>query len=84
MKIRVRCFAAVRDIVGAGELIVEVPEGSTLGHLVQQLYSRFPRLQSLAGSVLFSVNREYASVETHLAAGDEVAFIPPVSGGGGV
>lgn len=81
MKVRVRCFAAVREIVGVGELVVDLPEGSTLDQLVQQLQSRFPELQALTGSLLFSVNREYASTHTKLAAGDEVAFIPPVSGG---
>jgi molybdopterin converting factor subunit 1 len=81
MTVRVRCFAAVREIVGAGELVVELPEGSTLDQLIRQLQSQFPKLQALTGSLLFSVNREYASVNTRLAAGDEVAFIPPVSGG---
>ncbi len=81
MNVRVRCFAAVREIVGVGELVVELPEGSTLDQLIHQLQSQFPKLQALTGSLLFSVNREYASADTRLAAGDEVAFIPPVSGG---
>lgn len=81
MTVRVRCFAAVREIVGVGELVVELPDGSTLDQLIHQLQSQFPKLQVLAGSLLFSVNREYAPADTRLAAGDEVAFIPPVSGG---
>lgn len=81
MKVRVRCFAAVREIVGVSELVVELPEGSTLDQLIHQLQSQFPKLQALTGSLLFSVNREYAFADTKLAAGDEVAFIPPVSGG---
>lgn len=82
MNVRVRCFAAVREIVGVGELVVELPEGSTLDQLIHQLQSQFPKLQALTGSLLFSVNREYASTDKKLAAGDEVALIPPVSGGG--
>ena len=81
MKVRVRCFAAVREIVGVSELLIDLPEGSTLMQLIHRLHGQFPRLQALTGSLLFSVNREYASPDTRLAAGDEVAFIPPVSGG---
>ncbi len=81
MKIRVKCFAAAREIVGTGELVVELPEGSTLTQLLEQVRRQFPRLEGLAGSLLFSVNREYAPFDKKLAAGDEVALIPPVSGG---
>ncbi|MBZ0170641.1 molybdopterin converting factor, subunit 1 [Candidatus Methylomirabilis lanthanidiphila] len=81
MKVRVRCFAAVREIVGASELVVDVPEGSTLNQLIRELCGQYPRLQVLTGSLLFSVNREYASTDTTLIAGDEIALIPPVSGG---
>lgn len=82
MKVRVRCFAVAREIVGTGELVVDLPEGSTLIHLLDQIRRQFPRLEGLAGSLLFSVNREYAPSDRRLAAGDEIALIPPVSGGG--
>jgi len=81
MKVRVRCFAAAREIVGTGELVIDLPEGSTLMELVDQIRHRFPRLEGLAGSLLFSVNREYAPSDKRLVADDEVALIPPVSGG---
>ena len=81
MNVRVRCFAAVREIVGVGELVVDLPEGSTLNELLDQIRCQFPRLEGLTGSLLFSVNQEYASSDKRLAAGDEVAFVPPVSGG---
>lgn len=84
MKVRVRCFAAAREIVGTGELVVDLPEGSTLIQLLDRIQGQFPRLQGLAGSLLFSVNREYAPSDKRLAADDEVALIPPVSGGGDV
>jgi len=84
MKVRVRCFAAAREIVGSGELIVDLPEGSTLMQLLDQIQGQFPRLQGLASSLLFSVNREYAPSDKRLAADDEVALIPPVSGGADV
>ncbi|MBZ0159164.1 MoaD/ThiS family protein [Candidatus Methylomirabilis sp.] len=81
MNVRVRCFAAVREIIGVGELVVDLPEESTLIQLINRLQCQFPRLQGLTGSLLFSVNREYAPIDKRLAAGDEVALIPPVSGG---
>ncbi len=81
MKVQVRCFAAAREIVGSGELIVDLPEGSTLTQLIDQIRHQFPRLEGLVGSLLFSVNQEYAPSDRRLAAGDEIALIPPVSGG---
>lgn len=84
VKVRVRCFAAVREIVGTRELVVDLPEGGTLHELLDQIRCQFPRLEGLTGSLLFSVNREYASPDRRLNAGDEVAFIPPVSGGADV
>lgn len=81
MNIRVRCFASVREIVGVDDLVVDLPEGSTLIQLVSRLERQFPRLEVLTGSLLFSVNQEYAPSDKRLAAGDEVALIPPVSGG---
>ena len=81
MKVRVMCFAAAREIVGTGELVIDLPEGSTLTQLFDQIQGQFPRLQGLAGSLLFSVNREYAPSDKRLVAGDEVALIPPLSGG---
>lgn len=84
MTVRVRCFGVIREIVGTEELVVDLPEGGTLKQLVDQIRSQFPRLEGLAGSLLFSVNQEYASTDKRLGAGDEVAFIPPVSGGADV
>ena len=82
MKVRLRCFAAAREIIGTRELVVDLPEGSTLTQLIEQIRRQYPRLEGLAGSLLFSVNREYAPSDRRLAAGDEIALIPPVSGGG--
>lgn len=84
MKIRVRCFAAAREIIGAGELVLDLPQDSTLAQLIERIRREFPRMEGLSGSLLFSVNRNYATPDTILAAGDEVALIPPVSGGADV
>ena len=60
----------------------EVPAGTTVGQVLEQLISEHPSLAGAEAAVSFSVNRVYASADTVLNAGDEVAFIPPVSGGG--
>jgi molybdopterin synthase catalytic subunit len=83
MKVRLRLFAAVREIVGSGEVALEVPEHFTAGQLVRRVGEMYPRLQGLAPSLLLAVNREYCAPEQPLRDGDEVALIPPVSGGGG-
>ena len=76
MKLRVRLFAVVRERAGAGEIEVELPDGATVADLRRQL-------AEVTGPVecLVAVNREYAGEEAVLAAGDEVALVPPVSGG---
>jgi MoaE-MoaD fusion protein len=81
LRVSVRCFASVRELLGTEVLDVEVPQGTTVEGLRQQLGRNEPKL--LRVPVAFAVNRDYARAETVLAAGDEVAFIPPISGGSG-
>ena len=80
MHITARFFAVHRDIVGASKLDVEVDPGTTAGDLWTQLGERYPRLQPATRSLMFAVNQEYVDPATELHEGDEVAFIPPVSG----
>jgi len=81
VKIRVRLFAAVKDIVGQREVVLDLPEGITAAGMLSRFAGDYPRLQGLAPSLLFAVNREYVEGTRVLAEGDEVALIPPVSGG---
>ncbi|MBA3943193.1 MAG: molybdopterin converting factor subunit 1 [Herpetosiphonaceae bacterium] len=81
MQITVRFFAQHRDIVGAPELRYEVADGSSVGGVWAQLGREYPRLAAMTGSLLYAVNQEYADPATVIHEGDEVAFIPPVSGG---
>jgi MoaE-MoaD fusion protein len=80
MEHSVRLFAGLRDLAGAGELSVELPEPATVDDLLAAL-----RSSALGGlpprSFIVAVNRAYASGEARIEAGDEVALIPPVSGG---
>src|SRR3970040_699960 len=80
-RIQVKLFAAAREIVGHGEVAIELKEGSTVGDLMEVIFSRFPGLKGMAGSLVFAVNRELAERGVGLQDGDEVGVIPPVSGG---
>lgn len=78
--LRVRFFARLRELSGADVEGLEVPPGSTLGAVYEALRTRHPALPERAG-VRGAINREFADWTMHVANGDEVAFIPPVSGG---
>ena len=76
-----RCFAAVRDTLGTDQVLVEVAPGTTAQGLRELLGEQHPAL--LRVPVAFAVNQDYARADTVLSDGDEVAFIPPISGGSG-
>lgn len=80
MKIRVLTFGIARDITGAGILELELPEGSTIGSAQNYFLERYPALSRLS-SLVIAHNAEYAPVATVLRENDEIALIPPVSGG---
>jgi sulfur-carrier protein len=78
--IRIRLFAALREVAGAGELTDA--EGRTVGEVADALGDRYgERFRRIAEVSSYVVNGERASRETPIADGDEVAILPPVSGG---
>lgn len=79
--VTVRFFAGHRDIVGKATAQYTLAEGATLDQLWEQLVAEYPRLAGYTGRLLFAVNQQFGQPTTVLADGDEVAFIPPVSGG---
>ncbi|MFV9505905.1 MAG: molybdopterin converting factor subunit 1 [Oscillochloridaceae bacterium umkhey_bin13] len=79
--VRVRFFAGQRDLVGQPELTVPLEDTPTVGALWALLVEQYPRLAGYSGRMLYAVNQEFATLTTPLHEGDEVAFIPPVSGG---
>jgi molybdopterin converting factor subunit 1 len=79
--VTVKLFARLRDIAGASEMTREVAPGATVGSLWQQLATEFPEIASYERSISTAVNADYARRNHVLADGDEVAFLPPVSGG---
>jgi MoaE-MoaD fusion protein len=83
MRIRVRLFAIQRELVGAREIPIELGDGATVEDAWAAVVARFPVLAPGRPSVRFARNGDYADAGTALDDGDEVAFIPPVSGGSG-
>ncbi|HEX3704724.1 MAG TPA: MoaD/ThiS family protein [Vicinamibacterales bacterium] len=81
MRITVRLFARLRDIAGSTELTRDVAPGATIGSVWRQLAGDFPELAPYERSVSSAVNLDYARMDRAVADGDEIAFLPPVSGG---
>jgi molybdopterin converting factor subunit 1 len=81
MRVTVRLFARLREIAGADELSRDVPAGSTVGVVWRGLTSDFPELGRYERSISSAVNADYAQMHHVVREGDEVAFLPPVSGG---
>lgn len=81
MTVRTLFFASYRDIAGADELELEVVPGATVRSLVASLRERGGAWTRLPAEPVVAVNLEYVNLSTPLSDGDEVAFIPPVSGG---
>jgi molybdopterin synthase catalytic subunit len=83
MKVEVLFFGLAHDLTGLAREQAEVAEGERLGDLRRRYEDRFPRLRELSRSLLTAVNQELAEPARILREGDEVAFMPPVSGGAG-
>ena len=81
MRVRVLFFGRLKDIVGKGEEQAELSEGARVEDLFERYGRSFPELAKFRASIAASVNQEFAEWRAPLASGDEVAFLPPVSGG---
>lgn len=81
MQVRTLFFASYRDAVGTGALDVDLPDGSTVGELVGRLRARGAPFDRLPAFPAVAVNRALVRADVRLAAGDEIAFLPPVAGG---
>lgn len=81
MKVRLRFFAALREIAGSEEIQLEVDPGTSAGALWDKLTRDYPRLAFYSRSIQVAVNQDFAARERTLEPDDEVVFLPPVSGG---
>jgi molybdopterin converting factor subunit 1 len=81
VEVRVRYFAAHKEVAGLSEETLEVPEGTTVDELMGRLVELHPDLQGLRRDTVVSVNRGVGSRGTVLKEGDDVALFPPIQGG---
>ena len=81
MTLRLRFFASLRERLHRSEAEWTLPDTATVGDLWQALCVTYPHLADMTASVSFAVNREYVDRDYRLSNDDEVALIPPVSGG---
>ena len=81
VQVNVKLFAILRDKAGVSELALDLPAGATVATAAEQLAIKFPALRDSLHRVAYAVNREYGSTQMQLHDGDELALIPPVSGG---
>ena len=81
MRITVRLFARLRDLAGSGELVRDVAAPATVGTVWQSLVAELPALRDYERTMSVAVNADYSKMSAAVNEGDEVAFLPPVSGG---
>jgi len=80
--ITVRLFARLAELAGTRETTVDIGEGLTAGDVYALLARQHPAIAGFGSGLMYARNQEYVSADTPLAPGDELALIPPVSGGG--
>ena len=81
MHFYVKCFAGCKDVVGNSTITATVPEDITVGEAFDNLVEQYPGLERCRSSLMRAVKTDYASRDVKLKDGDELACIPPVSGG---
>jgi molybdopterin converting factor subunit 1 len=81
IRVNVLFFGQIKELLGRAQDSIDIPESSSIEDVFQQVAAHNPELQEFRSSVVASRNQEFAAWNTPLRAGDEVAFLPPVSGG---
>ncbi len=81
MKVRIRFLSTFREIVGSSEKLLELPEGSPVGSLLEEIHRQFPRLGDNRDQMFVSINRKKVTDLQVLHEGDEVVLFPPSVGG---
>lgn len=81
MRVQILFFGVLRDVTGRAEETVELPAGARLQSVWDHYAAQFPRLSEMASRILLARNQRFAPLTAGVEDGDEVAFLPPVSGG---
>ena len=79
--LKIRLFAILRDAVGQREISISVPSGVTVRYLNNEILKKYPQLNSFSNKFVTSVNYKVTSGDTIITSSDEIALLPPVSGG---
>jgi molybdopterin converting factor subunit 1 len=83
VRVKVLFFGMLKDIAGRSEDHIEVAAGERLGEVFERYARQFPRMEQMASSIVLACNQQFCDPSTAVADGDEIAFLPPVSGGAG-
>jgi molybdopterin converting factor subunit 1 len=81
MRVTVRLFARLRDLAGGADWPCEAPDGASVADIWRLMTSAHPALEPFGRGISCAVNAEFARTHSQVHDGDEVAFLPPVSGG---
>jgi molybdopterin converting factor small subunit len=81
MKISVQFYAQLRDLAGASELQVDLPDKATVSDLLVKIYEQMPALRSRDRSILIGAGVDFVDRNYKLSPGDEISIMPPVQGG---
>ena len=81
MRVTIRLFARLRDLAGSGELVRDVPGPATVDSVWRTLVAEMPALGEYERTMSVALNADYSRMSAAVSEGDEVAFVPPVSGG---
>lgn len=81
MRVTVQLFARLRELAGRREWTCDLPDGARVADVWRALAGAFPDVAALESAVSAAVNADFASMSSRVHDGDEVAFLPPVSGG---
>jgi molybdopterin converting factor subunit 1 len=80
-EMKIKLFAILREVVGEKEITISVPSGVTVSYLNDEILKKYPQLKSFKNKFITSVNCKVGSSDTIISFGDEIALLPPVSGG---
>ena len=81
MNVRALFFGVLKDLVGKSSDILDLRDGACAGDVLTHYEAQVPQIKESLASVAIAVNQEYSNLETKLNSGDEIALLPPVSGG---
>lgn len=81
MKISVKLFASFREAFGSSEVQMELPDGTTAGDMLEDIFQKHPQLERFRGHAVVTIAKHSVPLSQSLHDGDEVAILPPVSGG---